>query len=192
MLVAMNTLTALELRWFRAANVGHPHGFYPFKDRMLKRFGVMVGYDTQELGKMCLTCDGSGSWIDGKSCWSCGGSGIYRTATVYLQRWELCGDVYHVPVRFFGDIPEEFRKRGPVQEFEGLIRNLPSDEEKAAAVRAFRRLLLRFEPLTFLELMKAHWLGGLMGFRVRLAWRLFRLRERMELFPIAKDDEVPF
>ena len=188
----MKPLAALELEWFRIANVGHPTGFYPFKDRMLKRFGVMVGYDEQELDRFCRTCEGSGWFSAREKCDSCGGSGIYQTVTVYLERWELCGEVYHVPVKFFGDIPEEFRKRGPLQTFEGLIRKLPNDEERLAAERAFRRLLLRFEPLTFLQLMKDRWVSRSLRFRASLAWRLFRLRERMELFPIAKKDEVPF
>jgi hypothetical protein len=189
---ATQKLSGLELSWFYKANIGHPTGFYPFKDRMLKRFGVMVGYDTQELEKFCWTCEGSGWFLEREKCDSCGGTGIYRTTTVYLQRWELSGDVYHVPVHFFGDIPEEFRRRGPVQEFEGLIRKLPSNEERAAAVRSFRRLLIRFEPLTFLSLMKDSWVAGLLSFRAGLAWKLFRLRERMELFKIDTKDEVPF
>lgn len=188
----MNPLSPLEMKWFLAANVGHPHGFYPFKERMLKRFGKMVGYDEQELDRFCWTCEGSGWFTARERCEKCGGTGIYETTTVYLQRWELCGEIYHVPVRFFGDIPEEFRKRGPVKTFQGLIRHLPDDIERTAAERGFRRLLLRFEPLTFLELMKERWIGRTLQFRAALAWRLFRLRERMEFFPIAKNDEVPF
>ena len=187
----------IDRQWFRIANRAGGAEFYRFKSRMLQRFGTMVGYDEQTIQKICWSCDGSGVHWRGGQCFSCAGTGIYGTRTHYLQRWEMQGDVYHIPVYFFGEIPEEFRKAGPVQEFEGLIHQSPSNDQQRAGDRAFLRLLLRYEPMEFYRVIVSRIQGRSNRYRVKLLWKLMRLRERIELWPIFPrkqqvHDEVPF
>lgn len=169
-------MNSTDLKWFRLANRAGGSEFYAFKHRMLPRFGRMVGYDEQTIPKMCWKCDGTGIFTTGAECFSCLGSGIYSQRKQYLQRWELSGDVYHIPVHFFGDIPEHFRKAGPVQEFEGLIHPLPSDKDRRAGDRAFLRLLLRYEPAEFYRVIVGRIQRRTNHYRVRLLWKLMRLR----------------
>jgi hypothetical protein len=84
------------------ANAKPPHShrepFYQLKDRLLHRFGRLIGTEWQHIRKTCWSCD-DGVRDDGDSCWKCGGTGIYQQTWVLLQRWEIGGAIFHRPVR---------------------------------------------------------------------------------------------
>lgn len=71
---------------------------YAIKDRMLRRFGRVVGEDIQHITRMCYSCDGSGRWNgDGSRCYRCGGNGIWDERWFRLERWEFGGRIFHRP-----------------------------------------------------------------------------------------------
>lgn len=186
----MSELTQRDFEWFRLANSNPPHGFYDFKDRFLRRFATLTGYDEQRINHSCWSCAGSGEYSSGNTCRSCGGDGVHHTTTHYLLRYELAGNIYHKPVHFLGDVPENMRKAGPVSEIGGLIRH--GEVSSQMADRAFRRLLIRHEPTTYYRLIIERWRNKVLHFRCRLAWRLIRLRNKLDLFPAVPEDDVPF
>lgn len=180
---------ARELEWFRIANSGHPPGFYPFKDRMLRRFAERDGYDLQRIDQFCWSCEGSGEYAKGIECQKCGGDGIYRTIEVWLERWNLCGTIYHRPVDPIPHYQREGQVRGEIQ---GRIHHAPVTA--SAARRSFYRLLVRFEPVTFYNQILADVKSKSLQYRAVWAWRLMRLRDKLDLFPATPKahDEVPF
>lgn len=89
--------------------------FYAVKDRVLRRWGVLVGHDLQLFaGSPCWDCDSrdaeTGDWqarmlkIEGWSpedhdCERCGCTGWYRLPRyVVLERWVFGGHVFHRPL----------------------------------------------------------------------------------------------
>lgn len=76
----------------------HREPFYRLKDRLLHRFGRLIGTEWQHIRKTCWSCE-DGMRDDGDSCWKCGGTGIYQQTWVLLQRWEIGGAIFHRPVR---------------------------------------------------------------------------------------------
>lgn len=178
-----------EHEWFRLANSNPPAGFYDFKDRFLRRFAVRAGWDKQTIEHDCWSCDGTGVFFYGgdAQCRKCSGSGVYRTTEHWLERWDLGGAIYHRPASW-NDVP--WPRPAVVELIEGRIKH--AEVSPAVARRAFRRLLLRHEPVTFYRLMLDSWLDYTMRFRASLAWRLVRLRNRLDLFPAVEDREVPF
>lgn len=183
--------TAKELMWFRIANSGHPPGFYPFKDRFLKRFATFDGYDQQIITKECWTCEGSGLYRADETCRSCGGDGVYRTDKHWLERWILCGSIYHRPLNY-SEAWEVAKTNKPVDIIEGRIQHAPVTD--GAARRAFYRLLLRFEPVNFYHQVCADIHARALHHRAVWAWRLMRLRDKLDLFPAVKEahDDIPF
>jgi len=84
--------------------------FYKIKDRVLSRYGKVIGYDVQFIeGKICHSCNGTGlykkySWFTGKvyeiescnRCWH----GWYKPNTwVLLQRIQFGRYTFHKPVQ---------------------------------------------------------------------------------------------
>lgn len=182
----MSELTHKDLLWFRLANSNAPSGFYEFKKRFLTRFATFDGFDLQTIEKECWTCGGSGEFLRGEICHSCGGHGIHHTNEHWLERWNLCGAVYHVP--YFCAPPHWLRGDSPKNEFRGRIQHDPVDA--AVARRCYFRLLLRHEPVNFyraiVELIR--WRGQ--AIKTKWYFRLIRIRNRMDLFPAVED--VPF
>ncbi|MDE2019371.1 MAG: hypothetical protein KGJ13_03420 [Patescibacteria group bacterium] len=196
-----------ELRWFAIANANPQFGFYPFKTRFLKRFALRDGYDLQRVNKMCWKCDGSGMYTAHEECRSCGGSGIHHTNEHWLERWNLQGTVYHVP-RDHGEVYHENGRKYPepkneiygiIQkgiecvvigaDYEGRERVVPSSQE---AHWAFIRLLVRYEPLTFWEYVKSCIRQKSSAWRIKRHFCLMRIRNKLDLFPIVGDDDIPF
>lgn len=184
----MSHLTAKDHHWFRIANAGHPSGFYPFKDRFLRRFGMFDGYDLQTIQQHCWTCEGSGEYMTGDDCRKCCGSGVYRTVEVWLERWDLSGTIYHRPV----DPIPHWQREGQVRgEIEGRIQHAPVTA--IAARRSFYRLLLRHEPVNFYHQVCAEIKAGALHHRAVWTWRLMKLRDKLDLFPaVEKHEDVPF
>lgn len=197
----MSELTAKDLKWFQLANACPAPGFYAFKKRFLQRFAVPDGFDLQRVPKMCRVCDGSGYYLLDVECRSCGGDGIHHVNEHWLQRWDLAGTVYHVPLDH-ADVYHlhGFRYPEPRREIEGLIAkgtsgtgNLRVPVSAAVGQRAYWRLLVRHEPMAFyrsvMELMQ--WRGK--SFRTKWYFRLIRLRNKLDLFrSVPEHDEVPF
>ncbi len=188
----MSELTKRDHDWFYLANAGSYHDkslFYLFKKRFLVRFGTDDGWDSQEVPHHCWTCNGTGIFDVSKGtnrvhdCRSCDGSGVHHTNFHWLHRYLLGGRTYHVPE------PPPFLQ--PVKnEITGLIAHEPVCPK--AARRAFLRLLLRHEPATFYE-----WICNCARLKVsqhwwRLRMRAVRFRNKMDLFPAVKTDDVPF
>lgn len=138
----MAELTRRDLHWFRLANAAPAEGFYPFKDRFLRRFGVPEGWDLQVIALECHGCGGSGWYARGVECNRCNGSGVYSIREHWLQRW---------------------------------------------------RLLIRHEPMSFYWVLVAGLKRRAMWCRAQLAWRLIRVRNRMDLFKsVPEEEDVPF
>lgn len=184
----MSLLTSKDLNWFSLANAGHPPGFYPFKDRFLKRFAMFDGYCLQEIERECWTCEGSGEYVKGEPCRKCGGDGIWRTDTNWLECWNLSDKVYHRPI---DPLPHWQRESAPMREsISGRIKHAPVRD--VVARRAFY-LLLRHEPVNFFHQVSDDIRRQLSNWRARHYWKLMRLRDKLDLFPaVNKDDTVPF
>jgi hypothetical protein len=187
----MSKLTQKDLLWFRLANSNPTRDFYAFKDRFLKRYATPDGYDLQKVDQFCWGCDGSGMFAPRRPCWRCDGSGIHKTNEHWLQRYDLAGAIYHKPVTHAEVYhAHDFKYPEPKREFEGRIRH--DEVDSKVARRAFLRLLVRHEPETFYRHVcdaikaRAYW------FRVKLVWRLVRIRNKMDLFKAIPEDEVPF
>jgi len=184
----MSELTAKELVWFRLANANATFGFYSFKKRFLARYAKRDGWDLQTIEKECRNCDGSGEYRKGEPCRSCDATGIYRTDEHWLQRWDLCGSIYHVPE--FCSPPHWQRGDSPKREITGRIQHEPVSA--TVARRAYWRLLLRFEPMNFYWEIIGVIKGRTNQFKAKWAFRLIRLRNKLDLFPAMPEDEVPF
>jgi hypothetical protein len=91
------------LAWLLAlANAGaggimYRRDFYALKDRLLRRYGRVVGEDVQRIVDECWGYDQEG--CKGKGCRRCRGTGIWRDRLILLERWELGDRVFHRPVR---------------------------------------------------------------------------------------------
>jgi hypothetical protein len=99
--------------------------FYRIKDRILTRYGKVIGYDVQFIeGKICHSCNGTGvykkySWYTGKvyeiescnRCWR----GWYKPNTwILLQRIRLGRYIFHKPLQ-----RETKFKKNPFKEVDG-------------------------------------------------------------------------
>lgn len=100
----------------------HQDRFYRIKDRLLKRFGTVVGSDFQRIVKPCWECvdgeiPGDRRFYPGR-CWKCHGTGVFDRFFVVLERWNFCGFTFHRPV-------ERRRVRGPQEHvtIEGRIQH---------------------------------------------------------------------
>lgn len=71
---------------------------YAVKDRLLRRFGRLIGEDIQHIVRVCYTCEGSGWYEHGDPCRRCGGTGIWSERWFRLERWQLGNRVFHRPV----------------------------------------------------------------------------------------------
>lgn len=83
--------------------------FYTIKDKILTRYGSVVGYDFQKMeGKKCYTCNGSGvwtgySWYNNReyrdACNRCGGTGWYiMPCWNVLKRITFGRYTFHKPI----------------------------------------------------------------------------------------------
>lgn len=85
--------------------------FYAVKDKILKLYGCLDGYDVQKLpGKICRSCGGSGQYAkysmhppykiyDYADCWHCI-AGYYRLPRfVCLQRYKFGPYLFHKPLK---------------------------------------------------------------------------------------------
>lgn len=189
----------LLFRMLRSANSGdHPwkrQWFYPFKERLLDRYGIPDGYDLQVLpGKVCFRCSGDRHdpylWDEDQNqpepCDRCGGSGWWLPPkNVYLHRFKLWGGVFHTPRMQPPASPFHPLVEEPVMTFEGLLPRREVDQNEAA--RCALLLVLVFEPSTW---VKMHWLAA------NNLWR--RLRRRSDYLKRwlrawrEDDDSIPF
>jgi hypothetical protein len=197
----MNTppaLPAKDLHWFQLANANPPRGFYPFKERFLKRFATQDGYDSQTIHHPCWTCDGTGIYSPKESCRACGGNGVHHTSSHWLQRWDLAGKIYYKPVEESTLLAEcNGRLPDPVREFEGKVTKLPVPDH--VAERCFYRLLLRHEPAIFHErqfnrILFYRRTKGKKAKSFKWLFRLIRIRNNMDLFdaiPSPQDSTTP-
>lgn len=82
--------------------------FYKIKDRILTRYGTVVGYDVQFIeGKKCHSCNGTGQFkklnqygfvYDIDSCWHCIRGWYKRPTWVLLQRIRFGKYIFHKPI----------------------------------------------------------------------------------------------
>lgn len=188
----MSELTHKYLNWFRLANSNPPTGFYPFKARFLSRYAVPDGFDLQHVEQFCYTCDGSGQYAKGEACRACDATGIHHVNDHWLQRWNLAGTIYHKPMDH-ADVYHlhVYKYPEPRSEISGRIQHLNVDLK--VSKRAFYRLLLRHEPVTFYNLVTRQIKDRCYWARLKLTWKLIRLRNRLDLFKaIPEDDKLPF
>ncbi len=183
----MPELSSKDLHWFALANANGNAAFYAFKARFLRRFGTRAGLDRQRIELDCYGCEGSGFFTKSEVCRKCGGQGVYDVKEILLERWDLQGRIYHRPL----DAAEAWplRNEEPVAIIEGKIKHPPVDP--SASRRAFHRLLLRHEPVTYYWVITNQWREGWLCFRACWAWKLIRLRNKLDLFP-AVDEDLPF
>lgn len=188
----VSTLNSKDLHWFRLANSNPPSGFYAFKERFLKRFATFDGFDLQKIERECHSCGATGFYEKGRICHRCDGSGVYDIVEHWLARYQFGDAIYHKPM----DHADVYHLKGawkypePKAIIEGRIKH--SDVAIKVSSRAFDRLLLRHEPLTFYNLVMDR-----LKYRVyqkprsKLVFCLIRLRNKMDLFK-AVEDEIPF
>lgn len=83
--------------------------FYAIKNRILSKYGLIVGYDVQHIGgKRCFTCDGTGVyrgyWDSGEewhdTCNRCSGGGWYKWPVWnVLEKRRFGRYTFHQPVK---------------------------------------------------------------------------------------------
>lgn len=185
---------AKHVAWMALANAGKfpekKFWFYPFKTRFLRRHALPDGFDLQIITLKCWCGDGIFRGIDcqrAKKFWEpcdrCGGSGIYVTKRIPLIRWLIGDHLFHEPSPWVADHPSMEYK----QTFEGLIQHQEVPERSAR--RAMEKLMLRYEPETFLRLWMHRWRDWRYCRVVKLK---FQMRRVKQLLSFTKEDEVPF
>lgn len=137
-------------RWLKTANAAaakrdfeYRWQVYALKDELLKKYGHLIGYDSQTIHLWCRSCYGSGIWRSefsdrSDTCDRCCGTGVYRKYWVMLERWSLWGAVYHRPYAK-SDRPIQVG-----QHFDGKMHAEGVDRDDA--VRSLILLALFFSP----------------------------------------------
>jgi hypothetical protein len=87
-------MIAMLVGWLlHRANAAPPRigreAFYAMKDRLVARYGYLIGTDYQHILKPC--------W-DGP-CERCGGTGVWTEFYVELDRWQIARWIFHRPMR---------------------------------------------------------------------------------------------
>lgn len=76
--------------------------FYKIKNRILKRYGNLLGIDIQHIRKDCYSCDSTGifrsEWKQPERCWSCGGTGVYQEFWTRLEKYKVGKWYFHNPI----------------------------------------------------------------------------------------------
>jgi len=122
--------------------------FYRVKDRILTRYGKVVGHDVQHIpGKTCFACGGTGEplWIndqDDERCSRCWGDGWYkRPKWILLQRVQFGKYIFHKPIyrtTQVENIQHEYTSLpSTVPIIEGYISHTPSKYSKKARIVLF-------------------------------------------------------
>lgn len=185
---------ARHVYWLTLANAGDyavkHDAFYPFKTRFLHAHALADGYDLQIIVKKCWCGDGTWRGYEGtlsehrwEPCWRCNGTRIYERKKIYLRRWLLGNELFHEPIGSHLSFTPEIRET-----IHGLIKHQKTVPDSHAE-RAFRRLLLRYEPLTLWSLTTDRMRAGAR----RLYWHWRALESRMHHDACSPlEDEVPF
>lgn len=158
-----------DLRWSRLlhiANSSPPHRkmeFYALKERLLRAYGTLLGYDCQHVEKECWTCEGTGvykEWVYYKGqevlakrepCRRCN-DGVYSEFWVLLEAWKWGPYEFHTPIdrsyspKWWDAGPDGQPTR---RRIEGYIRHRHPGGHLGK--EAAYRLYLRFEPRLFLQ-----------------------------------------
>lgn len=174
-------IPAHHVEWLAHANAGtyslKKYAFYPFKTRFLKKYARPAGNDLQVIVRKCYCGDGIFRGIEWsrpahlwETCWRCRGTKIYRTDRILLSRWELHGHIFHCPEGTVLRAPD-----GIVETIHGLVKH-EQTVPNHIAIRCFRRLLLRYEPLTLWKLET----DALKARAQRMVWRWESLRRAMK------------
>lgn len=157
----MKTLLSYLADQLHHANAGsNAPQFYAIKDRVLRRWGTLVGHDLQLFsGRACWTCrsrdEATGAWLphmhklhgwtpEDHDCRSCGSCGWYRwPAYVVLERWVFGGYVFHRPLAR----PQPYRD-GPLEVANRLVIHgrIPKLGHGKLTDRAEMLLYLLFDP----------------------------------------------
>lgn len=146
--------------------------FYALKDRLLKRWGRVVGDDVQEIVDRCWGYYDDGRCL-GRGCGKCGGSGVFSRRRVLLERWEIAGRVFHRPVGpYYGDRPADIQ---------GRIVHEPWSHSRAS-VDARLWLALLFDRRSWWRQMRSSCVYG-WQWRPMLALQAFVFNARAVWFP---------
>lgn len=215
-------VTPTEIAWLWLANASPADfgyndwkqwRFFPFKDRFLKRFAVPDGSDLQVLKLECRSCT-KGIWHSESGrfsdiCDRCDGTGVYRIDLVILSRWILGDAVFHKPGERVRGVDEDVLEKWKVafgyRVIEGVIKHPPV--HRSIGRRAFRKLLLRYEPETLLRWLWSDFKGWLRDKANRVLRPIYweiqrwdewlyrsdsRLAADLREFLNLKDEDVPF
>lgn len=107
-------------------------GFYKIKDKILSRYGTVVGYDVQFIeGKKCNSCGGLGyhnkySWPSGEvydtaDCYHCWGGWYKHPTWVLLQRIQFGKYIFHKPIQRERRLKNPFLKECGWRVSDGII-----------------------------------------------------------------------
>lgn len=186
-----------HVEWLRIANAAEFNGkhfwFYPFKKRFLRAHAISDGLDLQIIVDKCWCGDGIWRGVEfsrpsqyWEICWKCNGTGVYRKRKVVLIRWLLNDTIFHEPSSLLEYQPHfEYRTT-----HKGLIKH--GDVPVGAGMRAFEKLLLRYEPVTFYRLFRERWRMKMNKPKNYARWACYRLRRRLEHYGGLRKDEIPF
>lgn len=82
------------------------NNFYPLKNKLLKQYAKLIGYEYQHFDPLgCYKCYGTG-FFGYEQCWDCDGSGIYKPEMwVGLAKYQFGKYIFHTPIgRIVGEI----------------------------------------------------------------------------------------
>lgn len=185
------------LRWANGGNYrGKEEWFYPFKWRFLEKHALPDGCDLQVIKQKCWCGDGIFRGVDydlprihWDICWKCNGTGVYRTKKIVLQRWLLCGVLFHVPSN---SLQADFGWLEFKETITGLVTH--SGYGRSLARHAFCKLLWIYEPDTLWRMLREQWVNGLdrRERNLRRKWEKMRYQIRDYFWPDDSEDEVPF
>ena len=173
--------------------------FYDLKDRLLKRYATVEGYDYQHIIKECFTCDGMGEY-QGEECYRCE-EGIYDEYYVKLTRWRIGYKIQHKPV---GRVVGRESPSGNI--IEGYVKHREVSEK--LAYECFLWLALVFDWKLFCNLSRdycddwhitvgpsRYFLSNLLWVRYVFHVWFFRFKTAVRLSRFSAlwdDDDVPF
>ena len=90
-----------KLLYIANSNPYNKYVFYPWKAKILKKYGKFIGCDIQHIVKKCWSCGGTGYYLPGVLCNNCykGTTGNYVYSEVWwvLDKYELGKYKFYVP-----------------------------------------------------------------------------------------------
>lgn len=126
--------------------------YYNLKGEILDKYASTDFYDLQIIDRKCNNCNGSRKHWNGEPCLRCNATGIFRTDKVFLKRYVLNGELFHIPED--NEILMGVDSILVVNTIQGLIKH-DHAKNNYSPVLAYAWLLLHYKPEMFHAFLKS-------------------------------------